>query len=246
MANKIIGWEAAYRKRPSGNYGKNKPHQDAEFLDDFFRKHQVKRILDLGCGDGRHLVYFAKCDYKMYGLDIAPTAIRLAKEWLAKEKLSAKLVCTDMSTIPWSNSFFDAIICVQTINHHRIKEIRRTIREIYRALRPGGWFFLTVGTSRPSKSDLTADGKFIEVEPNTYIWMEGREKGVLHHFFNMEELLKEFSEFDIVDLRKKFPLVQYSNLHKDCNTKTCMFAQKPHTILTHKGDYRRDISHKSR
>ena len=90
MTNEPIGWEAAYRKRRSGEH---KPHQDAEFLDGLFRKHQVRRILDLGCGDGRHLVYFAKRGYEMFGLDYAPTGLRLAKEWFAKEGLSAKLVC---------------------------------------------------------------------------------------------------------------------------------------------------------
>ena len=213
MTNEIHGWESAYRRRPSGGYGKCSQHEDAESLDGLFRKHQVHRILDLGCGDGRHLVYFAKCGYRMYGLDVAPSAIRLSEEWLSKERLSAELVTSDMTNIPWADSFFDAMICVQVIDHHRIREIRKTIQEMYRTLRPGGYLFLTVGTNRPT--NLTADGKTEEVEPNTYIWTEGHEKGVPHHFFDMDEFQEEFQEFSILDL------------HKDSRGKTCMLAQKP-------------------
>jgi len=217
MEDEVTGWEVAYRKRPTG--GREIPHEDAESIHQLFQKHRVRRILDLGCGDGRHLVNFGKLGYEMYGLDYAPTAISLAGEWLAKEGLSAKLVCTDMSTIPWSEGFFDAVICVAVINHHLLEGIRRTISEIYRVLRPGGWLFLTVGTSRPANP--TADGNWVEVELNTYVRLEGHEKGVPHHFFNMEELLKEFSQFDIVDL------------HQDRRNKTCMLARRPHNILAH-------------
>ncbi len=210
MTNEITGWEEAYRKRPSGSY---EPHQDAESLDRLFRQHNVRRILDLGCGDGRHLVHFARRGYEMFGLDYAPTAIRLAEEWLEREGLSAELIDCDMSAVPWPEDFFDAVLCVQVINHHCIKGIRRTISEIYRVLRAGGWLFLAVGTRRPSNP--AARGMCVEVEPNTYVRLEGHEKGVPHHHFDMQEMKEEFSRFGIVDL------------HPDRRNYTCMLAQKP-------------------
>jgi len=206
--NEAVGWEAAYRKRPSGELVS---HEDTDSLNQLFQTHQVRRILDLGCGDGRHLVYFARQGYEMFGLDSAPTALRLAKEWLTNEGLSAQLFCADMSTILLPQKFFDAVICVQTINHQRIEGIRLTIKEIYRVLRPEGWLFLTVSTTRPT--GLFRNG--IKVEANTYVLLSGHEKGVPHHFFNMEELHKEFSQFEIV------------NLHEDSRNYTCMLALKP-------------------
>jgi hypothetical protein len=47
-----------------------------------------------------------------------------------------------------------------------------------------GWLFLTVGTSGPS--DPMAGREAVEVEPHTYVWLEGPEEGVPHHFFDME------------------------------------------------------------
>lgn len=206
--NKDLGWEATYRR---GEYVMREPHEDAEYLNHLFRKYHVHRILDLGCGNGRHLAYFARQGYEMCGMDIAPTALRLAEEWLAEEGLSADLGCGDMTKIHWAEDFFDAVICVKVINHHRIEGIRSAIKEIFRVLRPGGWLFLTVSTSRPS-------GPFrngVVVEPNTYVLLSGREKGVPHHYFDKEELLREFSQFDLVDL------------HQDGTDRACMLARKP-------------------
>ena len=214
MQDEVHGWEAAYRKRPSGE---KRPHQDAEFLDGFFRCHGVRRILDLGCGDGRHIIYFAKRGYAMYGLDVAATAISLTEEWLGKEGMSAELVACDMSAIPWPDDFFDATVCVQVIDHHRIEEIRKTVGEIYRTLRPGGYLFLTVGTNRPKNP--AKFGFSVEVGWNTYVRTEGHEKGVPHHFFDEEELLDELSAFDI--------LRDVLSPHKDSRGKRCFLFQKP-------------------
>jgi SAM-dependent methyltransferase len=207
----IPGWEGAYRKKA---YVEVHPHQDAGFLDDLFSKNGVKRILDLGCGDGRHLVYFARCGYGMFGLDSAPTAIELAEKWLMREGAYGELVCTDMSTIPWHSDYFDAVICINTINHHRLEAIRRTVSEIHRVLRKDGWLFVTAQTNRPKPSDLTKKGEWVELEPNTYEWLVGHEKGVPHHFFDMDELLELFKRFRIEEM------------HEDDRTYRCILARK--------------------
>jgi len=210
MADMDSGWELAYRKKHASD--RQIPHEDVESIHKVFREYQVKKILDLGCGNGRHLIYFGKRGYEMYGLDYAPTALRLAKHWLAEEGVSAEFVCTDMTKMPWADQFFDAVICFQTINHNIIEGIRKTVREIYRVLKQSGWLFVTIGTYIPSEPFLFYSG--IEVEPNTIILTEGKEKGVPHHFFTKEELITEFSLFSVVDM------------HQDSNERVCMLARK--------------------
>jgi hypothetical protein len=38
-----------------------------------------------------------------------------------------------------------------------------------------------------------------QIEPNTFMPLDGREKGLLHHFFTPEELQALFSGFEIKD-----------------------------------------------
>lgn len=161
----------------------------------------------------------------MHGQDIAPTGLRLARVWLAEESLSADLACGDMTRILWPDSTFDAMLCIQVINHNRIREIRRTIEEIHRSLRNGGFLFLTVGIDCSPRPGAP---KAIEVEPHTYVPTEGHEKGVPHYEFNMAELLDEFRRFSVRE--------DLMPTHMDTKEYTCVLFQKtreaePNTAL---------------
>ncbi len=39
-----------------------------------------------------------------------------------------------------------------------------------------------------------------KIEPGTFIPLNGREKGLPHHYFKAEEILKLFAEFSVIDL----------------------------------------------
>jgi len=63
-----------------------KPQEDIPRIVRLFKKKSVKRILDLGCGSGRHTVYLAKHGFEVYGIDIAPKGIEITKDLLKKKK----------------------------------------------------------------------------------------------------------------------------------------------------------------
>lgn len=46
-----------------------------------------ERILDLGCGSGRHMYYLAQNGFKAYGCDISQEAIKHAKSLLKEHNL---------------------------------------------------------------------------------------------------------------------------------------------------------------
>lgn len=211
MSDVARRWDAAYRRKPSAGYGAAGHHEDAELLARLFARYEVKRILDLGSGDGRHLVYFAQRGYEMCGLDCSPTALRLAESWLSREGLSAELAHGRMSALPWPDRSFDAVVCTQAIAETR------------RVLRPGGWLFLTVSTARPEDPV-----NCVQIAPHTYLLPKGhREEGVPHYCFDMETLLREFAQFDLVDPAGEMPDAGVANLHVDRHDKTCLFARRP-------------------
>jgi SAM-dependent methyltransferase len=203
------GWEAAYQ---NGHTRPRTPHEDAELLVELFRRNGVRRILDLGCGDGRHLVWFGARGFEMFGLDIAPTALARAGEFLAEAKLSAETACSDMSALPWADGFFDAVISVQVINHHDIDGIRKTVAEIHRVLRPGGFLFATVATYL-SDERLTSPN-LVRLGPRLFTKKEGHEAGVPHYFATEREWVAELSAFEVLDV------------HKDKVGKTAFLARK--------------------
>jgi SAM-dependent methyltransferase len=123
-------WDKIFKQ-----YGRvfTEPHEDIPKIVKLFKKKGVKRVLDLGCGSGRHLVYLARHGFEVYGIDISETGIKLSKEWLKEENLKANLKIGDIyKKLPYSNNFFDAIISVQVLHHNRIEKIRKAIKEIER------------------------------------------------------------------------------------------------------------------
>jgi SAM-dependent methyltransferase len=174
------------------------PHSDMERLAKLFKKNNVYKILDLGCGTGRHLIFFAKKNFDIYGLDGSPRGIEIAEEWLSEEGIRVETECCRIEhNFPYENNFFDAIISIQVIHHNLMEDILKTVAEIERVLRKGGFLFITFPYLKKNIKHDNWDLK--KVEGNTFVPQKGKEKGVLHHFFSLKEIEAVFKSFDLLE-----------------------------------------------
>lgn len=171
------------------------PHWDMANVIKQMQSIQAKNVLDLGCGTGRHLIYLSTHGFSVYGLDNSQEGIKASAQWLQAEKLCAELVLQEMTEkLPWDDDFFDAIVSVQVIHHADVATIKRIIAEIERVLVKGGFLFVTV----PKMKNQATQYK--EIEPDTFMPLDGWEKGLPHHYFTPEELRMFLGNFDIADL----------------------------------------------
>jgi tRNA (uracil-5-)-methyltransferase TRM9 len=105
------------------------------------------RILDIGCGNGRNLLFFAKRGFEVYGLDFSKEMIEQAKEMFKKNKIEIKekqLIVADMKNIPFKNESFDYIISVASFHHLPKKDHQEAIKEIKRVLKKNGECIISV------------------------------------------------------------------------------------------------------
>lgn len=186
------GWDQIFQNE--GRVFEN-PHEDMPHLIPCFRARGAKRILDLGCGTGRHIVYLAKHNFEVYGIDASPAGIELTKRWVKDEKLRASLIIGGIyNKLPYADAFFDAVISVQVIHHNTAENISRLIAEIRRVLQPEGLFFATVPLYRNQAK------KFRQIEENIFVPLDGREEGIPHYYFDEERIRKFLSAFNILDI----------------------------------------------
>ena len=156
----------------------------------FFKHELVRRVLDLGCGTGRHTAYLLEEGFQIYGCDSSEVALELAMAALP----TVDFETCNMTALPYEDGFFDAVICNHVIQHGTIAEIKVAISEIHRILRKGGILFLVaISTNHPKYLTGT------EIEPNTRINTDSVDGDLPHHFFTEEELRALFTKpFEIV------------------------------------------------
>jgi len=174
-------------------------HPDMEKIAKVFKEKGVQKILDIGFGTGRHIIFFSKKGFEIYGFDASPKGLSLAKQWLEEEGLTAELIFHRMEKkFPYADNFFDAIISIQVVHHNKIKDILTTVGEIERVLKSGGIIFITF-PKLEGRSNLD-EWRLKEIEAGTYIPQNGPEKGLPHHFFTLKEINDVFSSFDLLEI----------------------------------------------
>jgi len=182
-------WDEIYRKQIATSIDRTLPT-----IAKIFKEYNVKKVLDLACGSGRHVLYMAKLGFEVYGIDISEEGIKAAKSLLYNNNLYAELTVGSIyERLPYEDNFFDGIVCIRSLNHGTIEDIRKLIKEMGRVLKPRGSIYATV-------RKRVAKGKrlpFKEIAPRTYIPLEGKEKGVVHYLVNESILRKEFHDFKI-------------------------------------------------
>ena len=158
----------------------------------------MRRVLDLGCGAGRDLVFLSGQDFETHGIDIDFYALAGARVWLEQEGLFARLAVVDMEALPYPNAFFDAVISMFVINCNLVDGIRRTVAGVHRTLRPGGWFFATV-TERAH----FREGCGTEIEPATWLVRDRRRNvQVPYHLSHEDELYSLWEGFRFLKLER--------------------------------------------
>lgn len=113
-------------------------------------------VLDLGCGEGRHVISaYVEAQVHSIGVDLCLDDLKTTNEKFApfaepdNKAKSFALSCASALELPFADNTFDKVICSEVLEH--IPNYRGALREIERVLKPGGLFCASVPRHWPEK-----------------------------------------------------------------------------------------------
>jgi ubiquinone/menaquinone biosynthesis C-methylase UbiE len=231
MANEKIQWEEAYKNRNNFVFY---PHEE---VIRFFSRHITKRIgfgefediarlgrkprvLDLGCGIGRHVVFSHVMQTEAYGVDLSENAVTIARAWAGREGLShpdERIVSADITAMPFADNTFDFMVSHGVLDSMSLKNCTNAVKESWRVLQPKALFYCDLISGDDSAHSVDHCGE--EVVSGSH------ENGTIQLYFNESLIHQVFDPwFDIVE----------NTLIRKTSTTTGSFKSRYHVVLQKK------------
>ena len=204
--SKVHPWELAWRE---GRWEEKSPPlpEVVEFASELKRE-RARTVLDLGCGAGRHAVLLGKEGFQVAALDVSETALKTLDDRLNAGSISnVVLIQHEMGQLPFIENYFDGVVSTNVLHHGKSVEIKKTIDELYRVMKPGASAFIIALSSSDFRKGT---GK--KLERDTYVFTKGEEKGIIHHFFIEKELKSFLRKFETISFNERLiPVEQGGN-----------------------------------
>jgi 2-polyprenyl-3-methyl-5-hydroxy-6-metoxy-1,4-benzoquinol methylase len=119
--------------------------QEVDFVEGEIHFDRAKRILDIGCGTGRHSIELAKRGYKVTGIDYSESQLKRAREKASEAKTVVEFLHADARNLKFAHEFDAALMmCEGGFPLMETDEMNFAILQgAARALKSGGIFIFS-------------------------------------------------------------------------------------------------------
>lgn len=188
-------WDASYQRQENFVFW---PHEEViRFLARYVRRRTgvdsyedrlaegiPPRLLDLGCGLGRHVMLGHEVGLDSFGVDLSAVAIDHARQWGASLGLPEphqRLKVSDARTLPFASGFFGVTVSHGVLDSMPFSFAKATVADVARVMAPGGWFYFDCVSGEGTEYGDDFAGEVV---------VEGtHEQGTVQSYFNDAKLL---------------------------------------------------------
>ena len=118
---------------------------ECDFIEKELAFDKSLKILDVGCGTGRHAIELSKRGYQVTGVDLSETQLKRAREKAEAAGLSIDFLCQDARNLPFDGEFDAAImLCEGGFSLMETDEMNYEIlKNVTKSLKPRAKFIFT-------------------------------------------------------------------------------------------------------
>jgi len=111
---------------------------ECDFIEQELAFNTDLKIIDIGCGTGRHTIELSKRGYQVTGIDLSPSQIAHARDKAKKEQLDIRLEVADARDLPYKDEYDVAIMMceggfplmeIDEENYEILKSVTKTLRK---------------------------------------------------------------------------------------------------------------------
>jgi SAM-dependent methyltransferase len=187
-------WNSAYNNNTF--FGETSSQFALLCYDDYIKNNKnVKKLLELGCGQGRDTLFFASKGIEIEALDYSPVGIERLQKLASEENLSNihASVFNVRNPLPFRENEFDAVYSHMFFTmRFTWNELKAIAQEVNRVLKSNGFNFFSVR----NRSDRVY-GKGTKIDENIYEY-----KTFQVRFFSKEDVEKLAEGFKILEVRE--------------------------------------------
>ena len=111
---------------------------ECDFIENELRSDKSLKILDVGCGTGRHTIELSKRGYDVTGIDLSESQLARAREKAANNKLKIDFQNKDARNLPFEDEFDVAIMLCEggfplmetdEMNYEILKNVTKSLKK---------------------------------------------------------------------------------------------------------------------
>ena len=153
-------------------------------------KYSLKNILELGCGQGRDSIYFAKLGYSIVALDLSENAIKFIEKTRNDENLkNLQLITHDIQKpLNFQNSKFDMVYSNLSLQFFDLSQLSKIFSNIAGIMLPDSFFLFSTkkaGDKYYNFGNKISDSAFESNGITRFFFTKSELESLLENFFTI-------------------------------------------------------------
>jgi len=147
------------------------------------------KTIDLGCGTGNYAIYLASIGFDVTGIDISPTAIKIAKENAKKKGVKCDFLVTDvLGNLDEVKETFDFAYDWELLHHIFPEQRRKYVENVYRILNSKGKYLSVCFSEKDPQ--FGGSGKHRQTPLGTILYFSSEDelRDLFKPYFNTKEI----------------------------------------------------------